>query len=72
MEARNGNQKAQVLIQGNDVYGISGDCAALAAFWLQRGKARTDGVTTTGRAFDARTFLEALKPQGVTWSVHQA
>ena len=72
VEGSNAEKKAQVLIQGNDVYGISGDCAALAAYWLQKGKARTAGVTTTGRAFDARTFLEALKPQGVTWSLHQA
>ena len=72
VEASNADKKVQVLIQGNDVYGISGDCAALAATWLQKGKARTAGVTTTGRAFDARTFLEALEPQGVTWSVHQA
>jgi len=72
VEGSHDTAKATALIQGNDVYGISGDCAALGASWLRQNKARTAGVTTTGRAFDARAFLEALAPQGVTWSLNQA
>lgn len=72
VEARNKHQVAKVLIQGNDVYGISGACAALGATWLRQNKARTAGVTTTGRAFDARAFLETLAPLGITWSVNPA
>ncbi|MBT6489061.1 MAG: NAD(P)H-binding protein [Deltaproteobacteria bacterium] len=72
VEGGNADKSTRVLIQGNDVYGISGACAALGASWLRQNKARTAGVTTTGRAFDARAFLKELAPLGVTWSLNPA
>jgi short subunit dehydrogenase-like uncharacterized protein len=72
VEGGNEAKATQVLIQGKDVYGISGACAALGASWLRQNKARTAGVTTTGRAFDARAFLKELAPLGVSWSLNPA
>ena len=54
---------------GSSTYGDSAHVAALAATWLARGEGRAAGVVTTGRAFDAAAFLDALGPYGIRWSV---
>ncbi len=54
---------------GPDIYAISGETAALGAVWLAEGRARCSGVMTTGRAFDATEFLDALAPCGVSWEL---
>lgn len=54
---------------GRSTYEDSAHVAALAAAWLARGEGRAAGVMTTGRAFDAAAFLDALGPYGIHWSV---
>ncbi len=56
-------------ISGRDPYASSADAAALAAVKLAAGEGRGSGVMTTGRAFDAMEFLDALKTRGVKWEL---
>lgn len=56
-------------VDGTDVYGITGDLAALGALWLAEGRSRASGVVTTGKALDAAAFLDALQDRGVRWRV---
>ena len=57
--------RAWCRIEGRDTYGISGVCVAQAARWLAEGRQKNAGVVTTGKAFSARDFLQALEPHGV-------
>ena len=54
---------------GRDIYGISGVAAAQTAAWLADGRARDAGVMTTGKAFPAMDFLDAMKSHGVRWEL---
>ena len=63
------NGRAWCRLEGHDTYGISGVCVAQAATWLARGEQKNAGVVSTGKAFSASAFLEALKPHGVRYTL---
>jgi short subunit dehydrogenase-like uncharacterized protein len=64
-EATRGDAVARVQIEAPDVYGITGDLAAVTACLLARGEARDAGVRTVGGALDPTAVLAALAPRGV-------
>lgn len=64
-EAVHGEDIARVRIDAPDVYGITGDIAAVSAILLASGEGRAAGVRTTGVALDALSVLRALEPRGV-------
>ena len=61
--------RAWCRIEGSDTYGISGVCVAQAAARLARGEQKKAGVVSTGKAFSAGAFLEALEPHGVKFTL---
>lgn len=65
VEGAGPNGSASILLQGSNVYWTSAVCATLAAMKLAKNEAHTAGVTTTGRAFDAREFIHDLTDAGV-------
>ncbi|TNE90475.1 MAG: hypothetical protein EP330_08255 [Deltaproteobacteria bacterium] len=65
VEAVNGEQIARVRVEAPDIYGITGDLAAVTAVLLSRGEARVAGVHTVGAALDPLAVLRPLASRGV-------
>lgn len=66
-EARPSGRRATV--SGPDIYGITGTITVEAATRLARGEAGRAGGAAPAEAFDARSFLDALAPAGVSYAV---
>ena len=65
VHGKNQHTDSWCLLEGPDPYGISAETLSLAAQWLREGRSRNAGVITTGHAFDAREFIDALHDAGV-------
>lgn len=65
--ARRDSTEKICAVSGHDPYGITASIAVEGARFLLKGPPRRYGVISTAMAFDPAAFLDALKPDGVTW-----
>lgn len=68
-EAQSGNgEQIRGYVSGNDVYNSTATIVVEAAIQLANGRA-PKGAVSPSEAFDAASFLDALKQIGIKWSV---
>jgi len=60
--ARRGNEESRVVARGQDIYATSAPIVVEATERILNGSARATGVVASGEAFDARDFLDSLRP----------
>ncbi len=67
--ARKDGQEKVCVVSGFDPYGITASIAVEGARFLLGGREKRYGVISTAMAFDPAEFLEALKPERVSWTI---